>query len=124
MSIELKIKAKHLSAEAAIIRHEELKLKRQIEWKKQHVEEFDKLLAEFQSLNQHRRYDVRNENRATYLARAYIAQVPYNTVETFRKEENEHKFQHIVLPRVVAMVKKYYNANFDRTHIQAWVEKS
>lgn len=123
MSTELKIKAKHLSAEAAIIRHEETKLKRQIEWKKQHLENFDTLMLEFRSLNNHRRYDVRNENRATYLARAYIAEVPYNTVEKIRKEENEYKFQQIVIPKVVAMIKKYSNANLERKHIQLWIDK-
>ena len=36
MSIELKIKSKHLAFEPAIIRHEEYKLLEQIRWHKKH----------------------------------------------------------------------------------------
>lgn len=122
MSIELKVKSKHLSVEAAIIRHEEVKLKRQIEWKKENVEDYDTLLSQWQSLNEHRRWDVRNENRATFLARAYIAGVPYKKVEQKRKEENELKFRFTILNRVLSLVKKYSNANLDMKHITAWVD--
>lgn len=122
MSIELKVKSKHLSIEAAIIRHEEVKLKRQIEWKKENVEDYDTLLSQWQSLNEHRRWDVRNENRATFLARAYIAGVPYKKVEQKRKEENELKFRFTILNRVLSLVKKYSNSNLDMKHITAWVD--
>lgn len=122
MSIELKVKSKHLSVEAAIIRHEEVKLKRQIEWKKENVEDYDTLLSQWQSLNEHRRWDVRNENRATFLARAYIAGVPYKKVEQKRKEENELKFRFTILNRVLSLVKKYSNSNLDMKHITAWVD--
>ena len=122
MSIELKVKSKHLSVEAAIIRHEEIKLKRQIEWKKENVEDYDTLLSQWQSLNEHRRWDVRNENRATFLARAYIAGVPYKKVEQKRKEENELKFRFTILNRVLSLVKKYSNSNLDMKHITAWVD--
>lgn len=122
MSIELKVKSKHLSVEASIIRHEEVKLKRQIEWKKEKVENFDTLLSEWHSLNVHRRWDVRNENRATFLARAYIAGVPYKKVEQKRKPENELKFRNKVLNRVLSLVKKYSNTNLDMKHITAWVD--
>lgn len=122
MSIELKVKSKHLSVEAAIIRHEEVKLKRQIEWKKDHEEEIELLLIKLHSLNFHRRWDVRNENRATFLARAYIAGVPYKEIEQNRKPENELKFRHTVLNRVLSLVKKYSNANLDMKHITAWVD--
>lgn len=122
MSIELKVKSKHLSVEAAIIRHEEVKLKRQIEWKKDHEEDIELLLIKWQSLNGHRRWDVRNENRATFLARAYIAGVPYKKVEQKRKEENELKFRFTILNRVLNLVKKYSNSNLDMKHITAWVD--
>ena len=36
MSVELKIKSKHLALEPAIIRHEENKLLKQMKWYKQH----------------------------------------------------------------------------------------
>lgn len=117
MSIELKIKSKHLSEEARIIRFEEQKQLKQFQWaKRKHYEagnnkEYhywdDKAWKTWHSLNSHRRYDVRNENRATFLARAYIAGVPYNTVEHKRNLENEHIFQNQILPRVFAMVVKY-----------------
>ena len=117
MSIELKIKSKHLSEEAKIIRFEERKLLKGIDYRrKQHKEagnntEYkvwdDKNWRDYYSLRTHRKRDVRNENRATFLARAYIAGVPYNSVEQKRKEDKEHLFIHIILPRVFAMVVKY-----------------
>lgn len=117
MSVELKIKSKHLSEEARIIRFEEHKLFKQYQWALNNYRASgnndmyprwdDKAFMAYESLNRHRRYDVRNENRATFLARAYIAGVPYNTVEQKRKPENEHLFQTQILPRVFAMVAKY-----------------
>ena len=117
MSIELKIKSKHLSEEAKIIRFEERKLLKQYQWS---LDEYhkaghngmyprwdDKAFINFCSLNIHRKWDVRNENRATYLARAYIAGIPYKSVEQKRNPDNEHRFQTFVLPRVFAMVVKY-----------------
>lgn len=117
MSIELKIKSKHLSEEARIIRFEERKLFKQYQWALNNYRAagnndmyprwYDKAFLNYASLNHHRRWDVRNENRATFLARAYIAGVPYNTIEQKRKEENEVTFQKFVLPRVFSMVVKY-----------------
>lgn len=108
MSIELKIKSKHLSVEAKIIRFEEDKLKRQLNWYKQKQGTLPVLIAgDWFSLNSHRRWDVRNENRATYLARAFLARRPYSTVEQKRKPENEYKFKTYIIPRIVDMVNKY-----------------
>lgn len=109
MSIELKIKSKHLSEEARIIRFEENKIKRHSRnvRSRQGQATADEILQTFHSLNNHRRWDVRNENRATFLARAYIAGIPYNQVEQKRKEENEYTFQTCILPRVASMVSKY-----------------
>ena len=117
MSIELKVKSKHLSEEAKIIRFEERKQLAQSRW---HIinqkeagsnsssqEIASRQQALYRSLNDHRRWDVRNENRATFLARAYIAGKPYNEVEQRRKPENEYKFVTKIIPRVVAMVEKY-----------------
>ena len=109
MSIELKIKSKHLSEEARIIRFEENKIKRHsrhVRNRQGHVTA-DEVLQTFHSLNHHRRWDVRNENRATFLARAYIEGVPYRQVEQKRKEENEWTFWWQVFPRVASMVSKY-----------------
>jgi hypothetical protein len=118
MSVELKIKSKHLSVEAQIIRFEECKLKKQVAWAR-HVHhdvigyntEYevhkDNNFMTYVSLNRHRRWDVRNENRATFLARAYIEGVAYSSVEQKRKPENEYRFSTYIIPRVVAMVAKY-----------------
>ena len=119
MSVELKIKSKHLSEEARIIRFEESKLLKGIDYRRRkyyeagHNDEYkvwnDKNWRDYYSLNVHRKRDVRNENRATFLARAYIAGVPYNTVEHKRKPENELIFKAQILPRIFAMVAKYGN---------------
>jgi hypothetical protein len=117
MSVELKIKSKHLSEEAKIIRFEERKLFKQYQWALNNYRAAgnndmyprwnDKAFMSYVSLNHHRRHDVRNENRATFLARAYISGVPYNTVEQKRHPDKEHEFQTQTLPRVFAMVVKY-----------------
>ena len=123
MSIELKVKSKHLSVEASIIRYEEVKLKKQIEWKKQNEQDQTAERSQWSSLNSHRRWDVRNENRATFLARAYISGKEYKSVEQNRKEERESLFRNTILPRVLSLVKKYSNSNLDIKHITAWVDK-
>lgn len=117
MSIELKIKSKHLSEEARIIRFEECKLLKQ--WRydiKQYASEghndtlrpySSKAYLSYESLKNHRTCDVRNENRATYLARAYIAGIPYTCVEQRRKPEKEYRFQNYTINRVASMVSKY-----------------
>ena len=117
MSVELKIKSKHLGEEARIIRFEERKQMKQYQWgmnkwaaagnNGMYPRWDDKAFHTYCSLNLHRKWDVRNENRATFLARAYIAGKPYKSVEQKRKPENEFKFQAHILPRVLAMVVKY-----------------
>jgi len=115
MSIELKIKSKHLTEEARIIRFEERKCLKAYRWDiAQHkasghnepLKSYDsKNYRSFESLQKHRRCDVRNENRATFLARAYISGVPYSRVEQKRKDE--FHFVHYILPRICAMVVRY-----------------
>jgi hypothetical protein len=117
MSVELKVKSKHLSEEARIIKFEERKQLKQYQWAQDQWRATgnndmfprwdDKAFNAYHSLNHHRKWDVRNENRATFLARAYIAGVPYETVEQKRKPDNERTFNLMVLPRVCAMVAKY-----------------
>jgi hypothetical protein len=104
MSVALKIKSKHLALEPAIIRIEENKLKRKIRWAKLHQQNEEEINATY-SLNSfcsHRRFKVRNESRATYLARAYIEGREYQSVEKSRKEETV--FHLYIVPRVVSMV--------------------
>jgi len=105
MSVELKIKSKHLSEEARIIRFEERKFRKQVDWLKGRQQPYEKEHATMISLKQHRRWDVRNENRATFLARTYLAGKDYKTVE--------HKCNDLVVlrcyifPRLCEMVNKY-----------------
>ena len=105
MSVELKVKSKHLSEEARIIRFEEHKFRKQVDWLKGRQQPYEKEHATMMSLKEHRRWDVRNENRATFLARAYLAGKDYKTVE--------HKCNDLVVlrcyifPRLCEMVNKY-----------------
>lgn len=106
MCIELKIKAKHLALEPKIIRHEENKLKRRIK----HHRSDDKTSAislgwKLNSLTNHRKVVVRNESRATHLARTFLAGKSYASVEKSRKDD--YQFVLYIVPRVVAMVTKY-----------------
>lgn len=117
MSIELKIKSKHLSEEARIIRTEERKLLKRVNWARtkhyetgandDYIPYGNPAWCKWNSLSHHRKWDVRNENRATFLARAYIEGIPYSRVEQKRKDE--HIFKHYILPRVASMVVKYGN---------------
>ena len=107
MSIELKIKSKHLALEPAIIRKEEKKLLKQIRYhkEKQDSQTAHQLFYKYVSLHDHRKINVRNESRATLLARAFIAGIPYRAVE--QKRTDERLFEKFIVPRVVAMVTKY-----------------
>jgi hypothetical protein len=117
MSIELKIKSKHLSQEARILRFEERKLlknlRSNIDWHKtsgsndEYAIWQDKNFNNYSSLHSHRTINVRNENRATFLARAYIEGTPYLEAENNRKPEKEYDFKCAILPRVIAMVLSY-----------------
>lgn len=127
MCIELKIKAKHLALEPAIIRKEEAKLKKQMKY---HRSGDDKsvftLARKLDELCVHRRWNVRNEARATHLARAYLAGKPYASVEKLRKENYPMFFMYII-PRIVAMVTKYGTGEqrkADRNTIHEWYKLS
>ena len=121
MSIELKIKSKHLALEAKVIRFEEQKLKKRIRHNKGSLND---LLLQLNSIAEHRKYVVGRENRATFLARAFIAGTPYNKVEVKRRQDKESEFVIYVLPRVLEMIKKYapYNVrkNVTKETIQDW----
>lgn len=123
MSIELKIKSKHLGLEAKVIKFEEAKLKRQIRWHTKALSPNNKLVWKLNSIVHHRKWDVRNENRATFLARAFIAGVPYKTVEHKRKPENEYAFQIYVMPRVQAMINRYHDRNITKENLEAWINE-
>ena len=120
MSIELKIKSKHLSEEARIIRFEEHKLKKQSKWLREHQKDDRSVHKDFLNLKKHRRWDVRNENRATFLARAFLDNKPYVTVEQKRKPENEYTFLYFVIPRVLTMINKYGKVQVTKEEILEW----
>lgn len=106
MCIELKIKSKHLALEPSIIRKEEEKLKRRIKHHRSNDQTSAfSLVWKLNSLTNHRKIDVRNESRATHLARTYLAGKPYSRAEC--KRMDDYYFVQYILPRVVAMVTKY-----------------
>ena len=118
MSIELKIKSKHLALEPAIIRREEKKILNRI--RSGRCNDTASAFRKYESLHNHRKWNVRNESRATELARAYIAGKPYKFVEQKRKDENEYKFLVYIIPRIVAMVNKYGSVQVDNDKIRYW----
>ena len=124
MCIELKIKSKHLALEPNIIRHEERKLKQRMRYhRSKDGESSIDLEWKLQSLTNHRKLAVRNEARATHLARAYLAGKPYKAVEQSRKACNETVFQVVILVRVLAMIARYGNKEqraTDRSKLKEW----
>jgi hypothetical protein len=121
MCIELKIKAKHLALEPSIIKREENKLRKRMKYNRDGETSYWKLERERDSLCNHRRWNVRNESRATELARAYLAGKSYSYVEKTRK--NDGMFQLYIVPRIVAMVTRYGTGEqrkVDRKIIQEW----
>lgn len=115
MSVELKIKSKHLSEEARIIRFEERKLLKQYQWSLNKYKEAghndmyprwdDKAFMQYTSISNHRKWDVRNENRATFLARAYLTGKAYKTVE--QKCNDVSLLRCSIFPRLCEMANKY-----------------
>lgn len=123
MSIQLKIKSKHLGLEAKVIKFEEAKLKKQLRWHAVRQQPETKLLYQLNSITNHRKHEVRNENRATFLARAFIEGKPYKTIETSRHAANEGKFVYYVLPRVLSMVQKYHSRRPSMDDILSWINE-
>ena len=127
MCIELKIKSKHLALEPQVIRHEEDKLKGQIKYLSNKDDAMSNglrgaLLRKLDELCTHRRWNVRNESRATGLAIAYLKGKPYLTVEK-RAECNNDMFKLYIIPRIVSMVTKYGKGDqrrIDRKTIEMW----
>ena len=131
MTIELKIKNKHLAEEAKIIRFEEKKLLKHARSQMNHLratgtndwrQELE-FYRPYKSLNQHRKWDVRNEQRATYLARAFIEGKKYSEVENAKTDK--FKLSYYIMPRVVKMVQKYGKLGNDvntREMIRLWFD--
>lgn len=138
MCVELKIKAKHLAEEARIIRHEEQKLKKQAEFLRARdgldtrINPHDGSYSwkwpktplgitedKFNSVSSHRRWNVRNEARATNLARAFIAGKTYSSVE----RNTDFIFLSIwILPRTLKMIQKYHNNSVELDDLKKWIK--
>lgn len=119
MSLELKIKAKSLSAESQMIRKEELKLKRQARWhrEQQDATKAASIMRLHDALYRHRLDVVRTETRATQLARAYIAGRTYKSVEPNTRQP----IPGYVLGRLEKLIKKY-GQGASRDDIAQWIE--
>ena len=121
MSVQLKIKSKHLALEAGVIRFEEDKLKKQIRWLRDKDMPHVRVEGTLNNLAAHRRWDVRNENRVTFLARAYIAGKPYKQLE--RTVKDYYLLRNYIVPRVTSMVKKYHSYKTTDTDIVNWIKE-
>lgn len=111
MCIELKIKSKHLALEPGIIKFEERKL----------LERNGFPNTKYNQLRWHRCWDVRNESRATHLARTFLAGKPYNSAEA--KRSNNAMFEAYIVPRIVVMVNKYGTNKVSKDDVIEWANK-
>lgn len=111
MSIQLKVKAKSLAVEAQIIRKEERKLIKSARWTMRFkgLHDANIIRDQYESVHLHRVREVRQESRATHLARAYLVSMPYSKVESGRKETREYKFMTHTLSRTLKLIKRYGN---------------
>jgi hypothetical protein len=116
MSVELKVKSKHLSEEARIIRFEERKQLKQFEWaKRKHYATGsndtypywnDIAWRNYYNLNSHRRKDVRNENRATFLPRVVNMVAKYGNNKMPLKVYDREKRNYVENPDLATLRKK------------------
>lgn len=116
MSLELKVKACSLAAEAAIIRRIERKRIKAARTLASGNCSPDRAYSDYHSLRAHRVLIVRPEARATHLARGFLSGLPYQRIETGRKDaasrpnlahERRATLENYILPRVADMVMKY-----------------
>lgn len=118
MSIELKIKSKSLAVEASYIRREEARLLLSARWNKkaQQAKEAATYYKTFNNLRSHRKQLVRDEARATFLARAFIKGVPFKVVESGTLPSHNHD----LLSRVVSMVRRYGGQTITIQTLEEW----
>lgn len=123
--IYLKIKAKSLAEEARMIRKEEQKLKQIPFYKRKIMTKYNwGWLTEdpVTGLAEHRKWDVRNEARATHIARTYIAGHEYRRAE---KKCNDFWFREVyILPRVVKLIEKYGEKKITREEVKRWIDRT
>ena len=110
--IKLKIKAKSLAEEAKIIRKEERKLL--------DIPKNSEYAISETELTFHRKWDVRNEARATQLAIAYLKGKKYKDVE--RKIHDRELLLVYIFPRVFKMIQKYGDGKIKQFDLKKWFE--
>lgn len=71
------------------------------------------------SLHWHRVWNVRNEARATQLAVAFLVDKTYISVEP--KCKDDKKLYYTIVPRILAMAKKYGSSTYTKEDICAWL---
>lgn len=104
---KLKVKAKSLAEEAKIIRREEQKMLKNHQKYHDHTKCDRWNIGEcdwYGSLHWHRTWDVRQEARATHLARAFLMGKDYSTVEA--KTNDPYALQ-VALSRAATIAFKY-----------------
>jgi len=69
------------------------------------------------SLHRHRTWDVRNEQRATFLARAFLQGKPYKTIES---KCDRFKRLYFIEDRVLTMVNKYGKTKITKEQLIEW----
>ena len=120
MSIELKVKNKHLAEEAKIIRFEERKQLNAARYAtKKHLNDPGRFYKTYHSLSLHRKWDVRNENRATSIARAYLAGKSYKSVEQTCKDIGKRDYY--IVPRALTMINKYGETKISEGDLLIWI---
>ena len=132
MSIELKIKAKHLALEPAIIKKEIKKLGRQLSYEQKDTDVVPyKLINKIDSLHCHLIQDVKREARATHLVRGFMSGKKYSEIErntplsVYSNSFEGHYNRNFILGRMVKMYQKYGPKNHDldtKKMIEDWLD--
>lgn len=79
--IELAGKSIALQAEARVFRTKEYSILRKIKNAEARQRKADNFRVDYQKMNRHRKFDIRNEARRTFLARAFIKGYKYSDIE-------------------------------------------
>lgn len=129
MSIQLKIKSKHLALESKVIKFEEQKLLGQarrctaLQAEGHNNNYSEQHMRAYRSIRGHRTEHVRPEARATLLARKFIQGATYAQIEQKRRPSKEYIFNMRVVPRIAAMVTKYGHCNVTNDDVLEWINK-
>ena len=121
--IYLKVKAKSLAEEAKIIKKEEERIKAMPLHKRREYGLEDTLIG----LTLHRKWDVRNEARATHLVRAYIAGKKCSSVENSASIINSYNPNAIwqygskIVNRITTMIQKYHEP-ISKEQVVDWLQ--